>query len=180
MKNNFEKLTLKNVEVLFKNDGDAEFKPSLVINADDQLVRSKIASWVERNGVGERGNAGKPQFAEYRPDKTSDEVHYRYSFRITEKTRFNGINGLGEDDIGRGAIVSLIASPYKYDKFGGGVGRSLNAVKVLSAAENSNDQDMDDLMGESDDEIGSDEEIESDNELDSSADEQISLEDIPF
>ena len=180
MNNDFEKLKLKNVKVLFKNEGDKDFKPSLVIDVDDELVRNKIASWVKKNGVGERGNAGKPQFAEYRPVKDGDEVHYRYSFRITPSTRFDGINGLGESDVGRGAIVSLVASPFRYDKFGGGVGRSLNAVKVLSAAENSNDQDMDDLMGESDDEIGSDEEIESDNELDSSADEQISLEDIPF
>ena len=151
--NNFTKLVLKNVLVEFFNKGDQKFKPSLVINTNDSTLRAKIGRWVEDNRIGRGKEAGKPIFTEYKPDGDDGEVHLRYLFRITDRTKFKGINGLGLSDLGRGSRVSLVANAYKYTSdFGDGIGKSLTAVKILTPAENSCDKDMDELMGENDDE----------------------------
>ena len=167
-------LKLKNMKVIFKNEGNDGYKPSLVIDADDPKVRAKISKWVKENRIGKGEQAGKPYFSSY----TSEDgvKHLRYLFRITKKTVFRGLNGLGEADLGYGARVSLIASTYKYSKFGGGIGQSLITVKVLESANNRNDKYADELMSEHDDE--DDIELEDFDELEDASSE-ISEEDIP-
>ncbi len=167
-------LNLKNMEVIFWNKGNDGYKPSLVVDADDPNDRAKISKWVKENKIGKGEQAGKPYFSSY----TSEDgvKHLRYLFRITKKTVFRGVNGLGESDLGYGARVSLIANTYKYTKFGGGIGQSLVAVKVLRASSNSNDKYADSLMAENDDE---DIELEDFDEVEDASDE-IKEEDIPF
>ena len=170
-------LKLKNVEVVFKNEGEDGYKPSLVIDATDPSVRAKIAKWVEDNKIGKGEQAGKPHFSVYKPEDSDDsKKQFRYLFRVTKRTVFRGLNGLGESDLGYGARVSLVADTYKYSKFGGGIGQSLLAVKVLSPSSNSNERYADELMGDDDDEdVG----LEDFGEPEDASDE-IKEEDIPF
>ncbi|MBR2841345.1 hypothetical protein IKE80_00970 [Candidatus Saccharibacteria bacterium] len=167
-------LKLKNAVVIFWNKGKDGFKPSLVVDADDPNDRAKISKWVKENRIGKGEQAGKPYFSTH----TSDDgvKHFRYLFRITKKTVFRGLNGLGEADLGYGARVSLIAGTYKYSQFGGGIGQSLLAVKVLEPARNGNDEYADELMNEHDDE--DDIELEDFDEVEDESSE-IREEDIP-
>lgn len=169
-------LKLKNVKVVFKNEGEDGYKPSLVIDATDPSVRAKISKWVEENNIGKGEHAGKPYFSTYKPKDSDDsKKQFRYLFRVTKKTIFRGLNGLGESDLGYGARVSLIADTYTYSKFGGGIGQSLLAVKVLRPSSNSNEQYADELMDDDDDEdVG----LEDFDELEDASDE-INEEDIP-
>ncbi|MBR2994109.1 hypothetical protein IKF43_01790 [Candidatus Saccharibacteria bacterium] len=175
-KNDFTKLTLKNVKVEFWNKGNEKFKPSIVISADDPAVKKKITQWVEDNRVGEGKLAGKAIFGKYTPDGEDGKTYYRYTFRVTDRTKIQGINGLGVSDIGRGSRVSLMANAFGYKtQFGSGVSKSVTAIKVLTPADDSNDKDMGVLMGDTDDE---DIELDDFDELEDVADE-IKPEDIP-
>ncbi len=178
----FTKLVLKNVKVEFWNKGDERFKPSLVISADDPSVKSKITQWVADNRVGAGELTGKALFGKYTPKDGSGKTYLRYSFRVTDKTKFKGINNLGLSDLGRGSRVSIIVNAFRYNSaFGDGVSKSVAAVKILTPASNSNDGDMDILMGDTDDEATDCEDIELDDfdEVENTTDDEIKPEDIP-
>lgn len=148
---NGSKLILKKVKVVFKNNGDKGYGESLVIEADDPIVQKQITDWVVRNRIGRNGdNPGEPKFGEYQ-GKDDPEKHLRFKFKITDKTLFKGVNGLTEDDCGMGSLVTLVANAYSYSGFGGGVGQSLSAVKILTPGNGSSQRDMDMIDGEDDD-----------------------------
>lgn len=176
-KNDFTKLKLKNVKVEFWNKGNEKFKPSIVISADDPAVKKKITQWVEDNRIGNGELAGKAIFGKYKPKDEDDKTYYRYTFRVTDRTKIQGINGLGVSDIGRGSRVSLMANAFGYKtQFGSGVSKSVTAIKVLTPADDSNDKDMGNLMNETDDE---DIELDDFDEIEDATDDEIKLEDIP-
>lgn len=176
-KSGFTKLVLKNVKVEFWNKGNEKFKPSIVVSADDPAVKKKITQWVEDNRIGEGKLAGKALFGKYTPKEEGGKTYYRYSFRVTERTKIQGINGLGASDIGRGSRVSLVANAFEYKtQFGSGVSKSVTAIKVLAAADDSNDKDMGYLMNDTDDE---DIELDDFDELEDGTNEEIKPEDIP-
>ncbi len=146
------KLILKKVKVVFKNNGEKGYGKSLVIDADDPMVQKKITDWVVSNRIGRNGdNPGVPNFGVYQGED-DPEKHTRFKFKVTDKTLFNGINGLTEADCGRGSLVTLVANAYTYDGYGGGVGQSLSAVKILTPANGSSQGDMEMVMNEEDDE----------------------------
>lgn len=134
------KLTLRNVEVVFANLEDEGFGRSITVNATDKTVKQAITEWVEFNKIGKGDKAGKPNFKEY-------EDKFQYSFKINDFTRFAGLNGLSEKDLGFGAMVSLIANSFEYDnKFGKGMSGSLSAVVIEKRASTSADADLEELM----------------------------------
>lgn len=176
-KNDFTKLVLKNVKVEFWNTGDEKFKPSLVIDVGDPAVRAKITQWTGDNRVGEGENAGKAIFKEYKPDGEDGKTYLRYAFRVTDRTKIRGINGLTESDLGRGSRVSIVVNAFQYTtQFGTGVSKSVAAIKILTPANDSNDKDMDGLMNDTDDE---DIELEDFDEVDDDTVDEIKPEDIP-
>jgi len=135
------KITLRNAEVVFANLVDDGFGKSITINATDKAVKDAITKWVKDNNIGKGDKAGKANFKEY-------EGKEQYSFKINDYTRFAGLNGLSEKDLGFGAKVSLIANAFIYDnKFGQGVGGSLSAVVTEKRASTSADGDLEELMG---------------------------------
>ena len=141
------KLILKKVPVVFKNNGDKGYGESLVIEADDPAVQKQITDWVVRNRIGKNSeNPGVPKFGYYQGED-DPEKHTRFKFKITDKTLFDGINGLTEDDCGTGSLVSLVANAYPYSGYGGGVGQSLSAVKILTPGNGSSQRDMDLING---------------------------------
>lgn len=136
------KITLRGAEVVFANLVDDGFGKSITVNATDPATKKAITEWVERNNIGKGDKAGKPNFKEY-------EGKLQYAFKINDYTRFAGLNGLTEKDLGFGAKVSLTAIAFDYDnKFGKGTSGSLSAVLVEARASTSADDDLQELMGD--------------------------------
>lgn len=136
------KITLRGAEVVFANLVDDGFGKSITVNATDPATKKAITDWVERNNIGKGDKAGKPNFKEY-------EGKLQYAFKINDYTRFAGLNGLTEKDLGFGAKVSLTAIAFDYDnKFGKGTSGSLSAVLVEARASTSADDDLQELMGD--------------------------------
>lgn len=148
--NEGSKLILRKVRVVFKNNGE-KYGESLVIDATDSMVQKEITDWVVRNRVGRNGdNPGEPKFGYY-PNENDPNRQVRYKFKITDKTLFKGIDGLTEADCGMGSLVTLVANAYPYSGYGGGVGQSLSAVKILTPGNGSSQYDMNMIDGEDDD-----------------------------
>jgi hypothetical protein len=135
------KLTLKNVKIVFANLEDEGFGRSLTIDATDKEVKGAITKWVEKNKVGKK-NPGVANFKEY-------EGKEQYAFKISDYTQFAGRNGLTKENLGFGAVVSLVAQAFEYDnKFGKGVSANLSAVVVEERAKTGADADLAELLGE--------------------------------
>lgn len=150
------KLTLRGVEVIFANLEDEGFGRSITIDATDPNIKKSITEWVKVNKIGKGDKAGVPNFKEY-------EDKIQYSFKINDFTRFAGLNGLSEKDLGFGAKVSLIANAFEYDnKFGKGISGSLSAVVVERRASTSADADLEELLGGASTDLGESPELEGD------------------
>ena len=159
------KLKLKNVKVVFFNHVDEGFGTSITIDCTDPEVKKQIEDWVKVNNIG-KDNPGVANIKEYAPE--GKEPTLQYAFRINDYTKYAGLNGLSQDDLGYGAVVDLIAQAFVYNnKFTGGkdrVGQSVSAVVVRSAATSGGDADLQELLGD----------------LWEEPDEEVKVEDIPF
>lgn len=139
-----DKIKLNDVKVIFANTKDEGFGRSLTVDVTDQAVQDKISEWVETNKIG-KSNPGVANFKEYKPEE-GDKV-IQYSFKLNDYTKFMGVGGLTQDDLGYGAEVSLIAQAFQYDnKFGKGTSASLTAVLITKAVRTSADDDIDELL----------------------------------
>jgi TusA-related sulfurtransferase len=137
-----ERIRLNNVEVVFANLDDTGFGKSITIAANDKETQDAITEWVKTNKIGKGDKAGVPNFKDY-------EGKRQYAFKINDYTRFAGLNGLTQNNLGFGARVSLIASAFEWDnKFGKGVSSSLTAVLVEKAANSASDGDLAELLGD--------------------------------
>ena len=152
-KNEFTKLKLKDVKVIFfnVNDDDDQVKKygkSITIDCTDEALRKQIADWVKENNIGEGSTQGVANFGEWHPDE--GDTQYNFRFKLTDYTQFAGINGLGKDDIGRGAKIDLRAGAFNYTFAGkNGVGKSANAIVVRSGATaGSTEEDLAELLGD--------------------------------
>lgn len=140
-----DKIKLNNVKVIFANIKDDGFGRSLTIDATDTGVQKEIEDWVKANNIGKV--PGKVNFREYQPEE-GDKV-IQYAFKINDYTKFIGVGGLTEDNLGYGAEVSLIAQAFQYDnKFGKGTSASLSAVLIHKGIRTSADDDIDELLSE--------------------------------
>lgn len=134
------KLKLEHVNIVFANLVDDGFGRSLTIDATDKEVRDKIEKWVKVNNIGKGDRAGKPNFKEY-------EGKLQYAIKISDFTQFAGLNGLTKENLGYGAVVSLVANAFEYDnKFGRGVSANLSAVLVEERGKTGADADMAELL----------------------------------
>lgn len=137
-----DKLTLKNVDVVFANLEDEGFGKSLTINCTDKEIKDQITKWVKDNSIGKGDRAGKPNFKEY-------EEKLQYSFKINDYTVFAGKDGLDKSALGFGSTVSIVAKAFSYDnKFGKGTSGALSAVLVESRAKTGADADLAELLGD--------------------------------
>jgi hypothetical protein len=141
------KLKLQHVEVVFANLKDEGFGRSITVNATDKDVEKAITDWVKKYNIGKGDKAGVPNFKDYEGKK-------QYSFKMNDNTKFAGLNGLTELNLGFGAKISLIANAFEYDnKFGKGISSSLSAVLVEKGANTASDGDLAELLGESGEDI---------------------------
>lgn len=163
------KLKLKNVRVIFFNPEDEGFGKSITIDCTDKDVRQQIEDWVKENNIG-KDNPGVANIKEYKPEE-GDTV-YQFAFKLNDYTKYAGINGLSEKDLGYGAVIDLIAQAYVYNnKFTSGkdrVGQSASAIVVRSGASTGGDADLQELLGD----LGDDMATESEGE--------VKAADIPF
>lgn len=143
------KLKLTNVKVVFFNPEDEGFGTSITIDCTNAEIKQKIIDWVKDNNIG-KDNPGVANIKEYTPE--GGDTTYQYAFRINEHTKYAGLNGLGKDDIGYGAVVDLIANAFSYNnKFTGGkdrVGQSVSAIVVRSGATTGGEADLQELLGD--------------------------------
>lgn len=144
------KLKLQKVKVIFYNDVDEGFGTSITIDATDPQVRKQIEDWVKENNIG-KDNPGVANFKEYTNEK-SGETTIQYAFRINDYTKYAGLNGLSEKDLGYGAVVDLIANAFvynnKFTKNEDRVGQSASAIVVRSGATTGGDADLAELLGD--------------------------------
>lgn len=161
-----EKLKLEHVKIIFANLVDDGFGKSLTIDVSDKEVQDKISKWVKDNNIGKGDKAGKANFKEY-------EGKLQYAIKISDYTQFAGLKGLTKDNLGFGAVVSLVAQAFDYDnKFGKGTSANLSAVLIEERAKTGADADMAELLGS----LPEDTPPPSDDD----APGEISIEDIPF
>ena len=137
-----ERIRLNGVEVVFANLDDTGYGKSITIAATDPEVVKQITEWVKENNIGKGDKAGVPNFKDYEGKK-------QYAFKINDYTRFAGLNGLTQNNLGFGARVSLIAQAFEWsNKFGSGISSSLTAVLVEKAANSASDGDLAELLGD--------------------------------
>lgn len=145
-----KKLKLKDVKVVFYNPEDEGFGRSITIDATDSKVKEQITNWVKENNIG-KDEPGVPKFKEYTNEKTG-ETTTQFAFKLNDYTKYAGINGLSQENLGYGAIVDLIANSFEYsNKFTGGktrTGQSVSAIVIKSGASSGGDADLAELLGE--------------------------------
>lgn len=150
MKDDKKKLKLKDIRVVFYNPEDEGFGRSITVDATDSKVKEQITNWVKENNIG-KDEPGVPKFKEYTNEK-SGETTTQFQFKINDFTKYAGINGLSQENLGYGAIVDLIANSFEYsNKFTGGkerVGQSVSAIVIKSGASSGGDADLAELLGE--------------------------------
>ena len=144
------KLKLQNVKVIFYNPEDEGFGTSVTIDATKPEIKKQIEDWYKENNIG-KDEPGVAKFKDYTNENTG-ETTTQFSFKINEYTKYAGLNGLSEKDLGYGAIIDLIANPFTYNnKFTGGkerVGQSVSAIVVRSGATSGADADLAELLGD--------------------------------
>ena len=145
-----KKLKLSGVNVVFYTSvEEAEkkgFKPSITIALNEEQVKTVNEFWAE-NKVGKNGDPkkGESPIKPYTNEITGTTTQ-QLTLKFTPKTQWAGLNGLGQNDMGYGATVNLIASAFPYSIYGGGVGVNINAVVLTKSANSSNDGDLNELM----------------------------------
>lgn len=125
-------IVLTHVNVIFSELVDKGFGRSITIDATDKEIQKSITEWVKANNI----NGGTPKFKEYTNEKDG-KITIQYNFKLSDYTQINGKDGLGEKELGYGAVVNLQARAYEYEnKFGKGISSSLDGIFVVEPTKN--------------------------------------------
>lgn len=125
-------IVLTHVNVIFSELVDKGFGRSITIDVTDKEIQKAITEWVKANNI----NGGTPKFKEYTNEKDG-KTTIQYNFKLSDYTQINGKDGLGEKELGYGAIVNLQARAYEYEnKFGKGISSSLDGIFVVEPTKN--------------------------------------------
>lgn len=139
-----EKMIIEGVKLLFIEVKDKDFGSSIVVDATDEGVQTKIEEYCAANGY-------TPKFKEFEKDgkktlqfavklsqyvKVQDEEGNEWTLDDIEKNRRS-------IKLGFGAIISFVASTYKYsNKFGEGVSLAVSAIKIKKGADIKDDMSL--------------------------------------
>lgn len=125
-------IVLTHVNVIFSELVDKGFGRSITIDVTDKEIQKSITEWVKANNI----NGGTPKFKEYTNEKDG-KTTIQYNFKLSDYTQINGKDGLGEKELGYGAVVNLQARAYEYEnKFGKGISSSLDGIFVVEPTKN--------------------------------------------
>jgi len=144
-----EKITLKNVKVIFYNPEDGGWGRSITIDATDKKVQEQISKWVKANNIGKGPLAGKANFKEYTPEDGGETIT-QFTFKLNDRSFKNivGVGKLGASDLGYGSEVSLTAQAFNYDnQWGKGTSQSVSAIVVHSAGGGAS-EDLNELVAD--------------------------------
>lgn len=140
-----EKLRIENAEVVFASLKDTGFGTSLTLKVTPGMEK-QLTDFYAKNKIGnEKTVIGVPNFKDYEGSK-------QINLKITESTKFAGLNGLTTDDLGFGALVNFFLNAFEYNnKFTKGktyVGASISAVVILSGRKTGADADLAELLSD--------------------------------
>ena len=118
-----KELILTHANVIFSELADKGFGRSITIDVTDPEVQAQIVDWAETNGI-------KPKFKDYtnKDGKTTKQ----FTIKLSEYTQIDGKDGLGEKNLGYGAIVNVVVRAFTYkNKFGEGKSCSASGVFLV-------------------------------------------------
>lgn len=145
-----EKLKVTKAEVVFANLEEKDgFKPSITIKVTPEIEKQITDFWAV-NKIG-KNSPGIASFKEY--ENKEGVVTRQFNIALNPQTRFGGVNGLTEKDLGFGAVINIFVNAFTYNnKFSGGkdkVSANISACVVLSGRKTGADADLAELLGES-------------------------------
>lgn len=158
-----KKIKLSGAKVVFytspEDEKAAEYGTSITIAVTPEQ-KKQIQAFCKENNVGKNGdpNRGVANIKEYTNEETGVTTE-QFTIKFNEHTKFAGINGLSQSDLGYGAEVNVIANAYDYTKFGGGTAISASAIVVTKGSASSNDADLEELLDDLGDTEASDESV---------------------
>ena len=145
-----KKIKLTGAKVVFytgpEDEKAKEFGTSITIALTPEQ-KKQIEEFCKTNNVGKNGDAnrGVANIKQYTNEDTGDTTD-QYTLKFNEHTKFAGLNGLSQNNLGYGAEVNVVANAYDYTKFGGGTAVSASAIVVTKGAASSNDADLEELL----------------------------------
>lgn len=158
-----KKIKLTGAKVVFytgpEDEKAAEFGTSITIALTAEQ-KKQVEDFCKTNNVGKNGDPkrGVANIKQYTNEETGDTTD-QYTLKFNEHTQFAGLNGLGQNNLGYGAEVNVIANAYDYTKFGGGTAVSASAIVVTKGAASSNDADLEELLDDLGEEPATDESV---------------------
>lgn len=147
-----KKIKLNDAKVVFytgpEDEKAKEFGTSITIALTPEQ-KKQIEDFCKTNKIGKNGDAnrGVANIKQYTNEETGVTTD-QFSIKFNEHTQFAGLNGLGQSNLGYGAVVNVIANAYDYSKFGGGTAMSASAIVVKQGSASSNDADLELLLDE--------------------------------
>ena len=147
-----KKIKINDAKVVFytgpDDDKAAEYGTSLTI-ALTPAQKKQIEDFCKPNNVGKNGDPkrGIANIKQYTNEETGETTD-QYTIKFNEHTKFAGLNGLSQNDLGYNAVVNIIANCYDYNKFGGGTAISASAIVVKQGAASNNDADLEELLND--------------------------------
>lgn len=147
-----KKIKINDAKVVFytgpNDEKAAEYGTSLTI-ALTPVQKKQIEDFCKLNNVGKNGDAkrGIANIKQYTNEETGETTD-QYTIKFNEHTKFAGLNGLSQNDLGYNAVVNIIANCYDYTKFGGGTAISASAIVVKQGAASNNDADLEELLND--------------------------------
>lgn len=118
-----KELTLKHAKVIFSELTDKGFGRSITIDATDPEMQAAIEKWSTEKGI-------KPKFKDY--TAKDGKVTKQYTIKLSEYTQIDGKDGLGEKQLGYGAVVNVMVRAFEYkNKFGTGKSCSASGIFVV-------------------------------------------------
>ena len=141
-----DSLILRQAKVLFYQEvSDNGYKPSITIEVTQENHPLLEKFWSD-NKIGKSGQSvpvGQMNLKEHNGT-------YQLAIKLSPSTKYAGISGLKQSDIGFGAIVDLYISAYEYSNaFTGGrtfVGVSVSSVLITQAAQTGGQQTLQELL----------------------------------
>lgn len=124
-----------------------EFGTSISIDITDEN-RKAIEDYWKVNKIGKNGdrNQGIPNIKEAVDKETGDKIFDYLQLKFDKNTQWAGIDGLSQEDMGRGAKVNLILKCWPYNKIGSGIMVRPTAVVVLQRGAGNNGDDLAELL----------------------------------
>lgn len=143
-----QKLTLKNVKILFSNLNDPKFGNSITIDVTDNALQQAIAKFYKDNNFSK-----EPSFKTYVSENTNiTTVQWtiKLSKFLTFVTPFSeelSLEDLKPTDLERGTIINMIAYAYNYkNNFGEGVTCAAQTIVSKGRPTSQKNNDIKELM----------------------------------